>query len=91
MTAANARYWVPSENEWYKAAFYKGGGTDAGYWAYPTQSDLPPTNAPCYSAAADSSAAPPGQEQEQDRCAAGLLRGHAVLRGEGLDGVRGLR
>ncbi len=34
---------VTSEDEWYKAAYYKGGGTDAGYWDYPTQSDAPPT------------------------------------------------
>jgi len=31
---------VTSEDEWHKAAYYKGGGTDAGYWQYPTQSDL---------------------------------------------------
>jgi sulfatase modifying factor 1 len=30
---------VTSEDEWYKAAYYKGGGTDAGYWDYPTQSE----------------------------------------------------
>lgn len=35
----DATYWIPSEDEWYKAAFYKGGSTDAGYWDYPTQSD----------------------------------------------------
>jgi len=34
---------LPSEDEWYKAAYYKGGGTDAGYWDYPTQSDASPT------------------------------------------------
>ena len=33
---------VPSEDEWYKAAYYKGGGTDAGYWKYPTQSNTAP-------------------------------------------------
>ncbi len=27
---------VTSEDEWYKAAYYKGGSTDAGYWDYPT-------------------------------------------------------
>ena len=26
-----ATCWIPSENEWYKAAYYKGGGTNAGY------------------------------------------------------------
>jgi formylglycine-generating enzyme required for sulfatase activity len=36
---AGATWWIPSENEWYKAAYYKGGGTNAGYWDYPTQSD----------------------------------------------------
>ena len=34
---------LPSEDEWYKAAYYKGGGTDAGYWDYATQSDTAPT------------------------------------------------
>ena len=37
-----AKYWIPTENEWYKAAYYKGGGTNAGYWNYATQSDTPP-------------------------------------------------
>ncbi|MEN6451389.1 MAG: PEP-CTERM sorting domain-containing protein, partial [Thermoguttaceae bacterium] len=42
--AGNKRYWLlPSENEWYKAAYYKGGGTNSGYWLYPTQSDNTPT------------------------------------------------
>jgi sulfatase modifying factor 1 len=43
---ANAKYWIPTENEWYKAAYYdpaKGGG--AGYWDYPTGSDSLPSNA----------------------------------------------
>ena len=38
-----ALVFMPSEDEWYKAAYYKGGGTDAGYWDYPTQSDNVPT------------------------------------------------
>ena len=29
---------------YYKAAYYKGGGTNAGYWVYPTQSDTAPGN-----------------------------------------------
>jgi formylglycine-generating enzyme required for sulfatase activity len=36
----DARYFVPDEDEWYKAAYYdpkKSGG--AGYWDYPTRSD----------------------------------------------------
>ena len=41
-----ATYVIPSENEWYKAAYYDptlnaGAG---GYWAYPTKSNTPPVN-----------------------------------------------
>jgi formylglycine-generating enzyme required for sulfatase activity len=40
-----ARFFIPSENQWYKAAYYKGGSTTAGYWAYATQSsDSVPTS-----------------------------------------------
>lgn len=39
---ANARFVIPTEDEWYKAAYYKGGGTNAGYWNYATRSDRPP-------------------------------------------------
>jgi len=39
---ANATWFIPSEDQWYKAAYYKGGGTDAGYWLYPTESDTSP-------------------------------------------------
>jgi sulfatase modifying factor 1 len=40
----SATYVIPTENEWYKAAYYKGGSTNAGYWLYPTQSNTPPSN-----------------------------------------------
>jgi len=39
----NASYSIPTENEWYKAAYYKGRGTNAGYWLYATQSNTAPT------------------------------------------------
>ena len=39
---AGAQVFLPSEDEWYKAAYYKGGGTNAGYWAYTTGSDTVP-------------------------------------------------
>ena len=45
-----ALVFLPSENEWYKAAYYQG-GTDTWYWAYPTRSDTPPL-----------AAAPPGSD-----------------------------
>jgi formylglycine-generating enzyme required for sulfatase activity len=40
---AGAKYHIPTENEWYKAAYYKGGSANAGYWLYATQSDSEPT------------------------------------------------
>ncbi len=39
---AGASFRLPTENEWYKAAYYKGGGTTAGYWSFATQSDSAP-------------------------------------------------
>ena len=38
-----ATFYIPTQDQWYKAAFYKGGGTNAGYWDYATQSDTAPT------------------------------------------------
>lgn len=38
-----AKYFIPTHNEWYKAAYYKGGGLNTGYWAYPTQSNTVPS------------------------------------------------
>jgi formylglycine-generating enzyme len=38
-----ATFYIPTEDQWYKAAYYKGGGTTAGYWDYATRSDTPPT------------------------------------------------
>ena len=40
---SGATFYVPTEDQWYKAAYYKGGSTNAGYWNYATQSDLAPT------------------------------------------------
>lgn len=41
-----ARFWLPGENEWYKAAYHQpaGQGGDAdSYWAYPTANNAAPT------------------------------------------------
>ena len=43
---SSARYFLPSEDEWYKSAYYKGGSSNSGYWRYPTKSDSPPASAP---------------------------------------------
>ena len=61
-----ARYWIPDENEWYKAAYYDPGRMGARpYWDYPVRSDDLPANPP-----------PPGNErsvnyQRGDRLAIG--------------------
>lgn len=38
--------WLPNLDEWYKAAYYKGNGLNAGYWDYATQSDAIPFREP---------------------------------------------
>jgi len=40
---SGASFYIPTEDQWYKAAYYTGGGTNAGYWNYATQSDTAPT------------------------------------------------
>jgi len=44
--SGSATYWIPSENEWYKAAYYDPGVSGPGddYWLYPTRSDSAPGN-----------------------------------------------
>jgi formylglycine-generating enzyme required for sulfatase activity len=42
-SSSNApQYFLPSENEWYKAAYYD--PSNGTYWKYPTQSNTPPSN-----------------------------------------------
>lgn len=44
----SASFWLPSHDEWYKAAFYHpeaDGGPSDSYWLYPTRSDSTPTEA----------------------------------------------
>ena len=38
-----AMFYIPPETQWYKAAYYKGGSTNAGYWTFATQSNSTPT------------------------------------------------
>lgn len=44
---ANAQFWIPNENEWYKVAYYQpaaqGGDVD-NYWLYPTASNVIPNS-----------------------------------------------
>lgn len=39
---AGCRWAVTSENEWYKAAYYRGTGSNTGYWLFPTSSNTAP-------------------------------------------------
>lgn len=39
----NAYYFLPSEDEWYKAAYHKNDGVTANYWDYATGSNTAPT------------------------------------------------
>ena len=39
---ANAKYFLLTEDEWFKSAYYKSSGTNAGYWNYATRSDSQP-------------------------------------------------
>lgn len=42
---SGALYFIPTENEWYKAAYYKG-FISGGYWTYPTKSNIAPGKIP---------------------------------------------
>jgi formylglycine-generating enzyme required for sulfatase activity len=45
VTRSSTASWVlPTVDEWYKAAYYAGGGTNAGYWSYPTQNNSMPSD-----------------------------------------------
>lgn len=39
---AGATWWLPSENEWYKAAYHKNDGMTGNYWDYPFSTDAVP-------------------------------------------------
>jgi len=43
---SGAKWWIPNEDEWYKAAYYDPtlNGGAGGYWAYPTRSNSQPGN-----------------------------------------------
>ncbi len=39
-----AVWFIPTENEWYKPAYYKGGGLKEGYWNFANRSDWAPSS-----------------------------------------------
>ena len=41
---SNARYVIPSEDEWHKAAYHANDGVTGNYWDYPTSTNSAPSN-----------------------------------------------
>jgi len=41
-----ASWWLPNEDEWYKAAYHKNDGVTGNYWDYPTGTNSVPNNHP---------------------------------------------
>ncbi len=41
---SGATWFIPTEDEWYKAAYHKNDGTTGNYWDYPTGTDSTPSN-----------------------------------------------
>jgi len=41
---SDARYVIPTEDEWYKSAYHKNDGVTGNYWNYPTATDDRPNN-----------------------------------------------
>ena len=55
-----ARFWLPSDDEWYKAAYHQpleAGGDPADYWHFPTRSNDVPVSEP-----------PPGDVNSANTC-----------------------
>ncbi len=42
---SGSKWALPTEDEWYKAAYHKNNGVTGDYWDYPTASDITPSNA----------------------------------------------
>ena len=77
-----AQYWVPSENEWYKAAYYQpaaAGGDADGYWLYPMQTNSVPYSDQPPGATPDNTRA--GNFYKDDSVANGYDDGWAVYTG----------
>src|SRR6185369_3088564 len=41
---AGAKFFIPTEEEWYKASYHKNDGVTGNYWDYPTASNIAPIN-----------------------------------------------
>jgi len=50
-----AQYFLPTDDEWYKASYYKSGGANSSYWSYATRSNTIPS---CVAATVTGNGAP---------------------------------
>jgi formylglycine-generating enzyme required for sulfatase activity len=73
----DAYYFLPSEDEWYKAAFHKNDGVTANYWDYATGSNSIPTAVA--SGTASGTAVYNGQNQPADVNLAGGLSAYGTM------------
>ncbi len=74
-----AKYSIPSENEWYKAAFHQPAGQSGDgddYWIYSTRSNTAPN-----------AEAPPGGSNSANYSSAGLTEGGAYSSSSGFYGT----
>lgn len=80
-----AKWWLPSEDEWFKAGFHKNDGITGNYWSFATSSNDFPFSVP-----PPGSAAPmpsnTGNFYRDDRTANGFNNGYAVTGSTMLDG-----
>ncbi len=75
--AASATYFIPTEDEWYKAAYHKNDGVTGNFWDYPTSTDgVPYSDQPPGIAAPDASNT--GNFLQNDGVANGYDDGYAV-------------
>ena len=76
-----AAYWLPSVDEWYKAAYYD--PTTGTYFDYPTGSNTAPTNVDNGTAAGSAVYARPSQQGPADISDAGGLSPYGTMAQDG--------
>jgi formylglycine-generating enzyme required for sulfatase activity len=67
---ADAKWWLPSEDEWYKAAYHKNEGVTGDYWDYPISTDAVPY-----------SDQPPGNDAPTQSSTANFIKSDSIANG----------
>jgi formylglycine-generating enzyme required for sulfatase activity len=86
---ATAKWFIPTENEWYKAAYYQPatqGGDADNYWTYPMRTNSPPHSSPPPGATPDNTRV--GNFYEPASSAVGYDNGYAVTSTTAYDPVQ---